>query len=281
MSIRYTVRLCDNGDLVDRDGIEEDLSDYIDQLYLSPRGRRPQNHTVLVKVCKKPLADNSTQSGSTSELNVTNDNTQGSVCHLERVAVTSLRGGNQPNMDGEIPKDILEGIERDAELTVSQNTTEPVEIQGSRQKRQAERNWTDGEISSGASEDGETGTDIGGASSENKTDTGTEVMIEERSETNGTKEVTEKSNEIFVNSVEPGSTEEMVENFVPLDFIQSEPDRHTLDLLDLDYNYTADDNNDTQINLSLEYDDYTYQVLFSLCVLLILLCTFIINLLSM
>ncbi|XP_023263153.1 coagulation factor VIII-like [Seriola lalandi dorsalis] len=270
MSIHYTVRPCDNGDLplVDRDRDEDDITDYIDQIDLLPRGRRSQNNTVLVRVCKKPPAINNTQSG-----NFTNDKTEGTgaaegqICQLKRVSVT----GGDPNRvsEGEIPQDILEKIEIDGELTVTQNGTEPVENHGSRQRRQAEGNWTDGDIFSGASEAGGTGTEIGGQAAENKTDTDAEIKSNERSEMNGTKEELLKSNEILLNSnplltktistVEPSSSEEIDENFVLQNYIQSEPDRLSVDLLALDTNYTAN-NNETQIDLSLEYDDYSYQM---------------------
>ncbi|XP_071314337.1 coagulation factor VIII [Trachinotus anak] len=279
MSIHYTVRPCDNGDfpLVDRYVDEDDISAFIDQIDLLPRGRKPQNHTVLVKVCKK-LANNSTQAGNSSGQNVTNDKTEGTVaaegqslCQLKRVAVTSQGGEPNRAVEGKIPQDILEEIERDGERIVTQNETEPGENPGGRQKRQAEGNCTDGDISSGASEDGET--EISQEAAGNKTDTGAEVKSEEGnemlSEKNGTKEELEKSNEILLNrnpplrekvsTVEPSSSEEMDENFVPQNYIQSEPDRLTADLLQLlDYNYTAD-NNATQTDLSLEYDDYSYQ----------------------
>ncbi|XP_039975064.1 coagulation factor VIII [Xiphias gladius] len=275
MSIRYSVRPCDNGDLllVDHDRDEDDISDYID--LLEPRSRRPQNRTVLVKVCTKPLANNSTQSGNSPRQNIPNDKAEGtgaaegqSICQLKRVPVTSL-GGEKPNKvsEGGIPQDILEELERDGEWTVTENGTEPGEKRSVRQRRQAEGNW-----SSGALEDG--GIEFGGEAVENRNNNGAEIKSEERRdmphEKNRTKEEPEESNEILLNSdplltknistVEPSTSEEMDGNFVTQKHIQSERERLTVDLLDLEYNYNLDNNNATEIDLSLEYDDYSQQV---------------------
>ncbi|GAA6225317.1 coagulation factor VIII-like [Lates japonicus] len=270
MSIHYTVIPCDNGDLplVDRDDQNEDISDFIDKINLQPRGMRPQNNTVLVKVCKKPLANNNTQSGNSSGQNVTAGGQ--SICQLKRVKVTSPRG-EEPNevSDEGVPQDILEEIAREGEWTITENGTEPGEKRGGRQRRQAEGNWTDGDISSGAPEDEGL---IGVEAAENRTDTGAEVKSEEKSEMpndkNGTKEETEERNEILPNSdalprekvstVEPSSLEEMDENLVPQNHIQSEPERLTVDLL-LEYNHTANNYSTSQIDMSLEYDDYSNQ----------------------
>lgn len=255
MSVRYTVRQSEDGDRVDRDGVEDDISDYVDQFDLQPRSRRPENCTTLVRLCKKLLANNNTQSVNTSSQNVTNGET-----------VTSLDG------DGGIPQDVLEELGRDGEWTVSQNETEPGGEGGrGRQRRQAEGNWTDVDISSGASEDGLTGLEIGGENVENRTDAGAEVKAEERSKmssvNNETKGELEESNEILPNSnpqltelvstVERSNSEEMDRNLIPLNHIQSEPERLRAVL---EYNYTADSNNTTGIDLSLEYDDYGLEV---------------------
>ncbi|XP_044061159.1 coagulation factor VIII [Siniperca chuatsi] len=267
MSISYTVRPCDNGDLPLVDRLEdEDISDYIDQLNPQPRGRRSQNHTVMVQVCKKPLTNSNTQSVNISSQNGTNGVKGQSGCQLKKV--TSVEGG-KPNMvsEGEIPLDILEEIKRDEELTVSQNGTEPGGERGGRQRRQAEGNWTDVDISSGASEDGGTGIEIREQTVEIKTDTGAEVKAEERNEmssvNNGTEGELEERNEILLkgnplldmklSTVELTNSEEMDQNH-----IQSERERLRADLLELEYN-TAD-NNTTGIDLSLEYDDYSQEV---------------------
>ncbi len=228
MSIKYTVRQCDNGDLplVDRDGDEDDISDYLDNMDLLPRGRRPQNPRALVHICKKPLA-NDTQSVNSSGQNVTDE-----------VTGAEPQSGCLPKEDEGIPLDILEEMDIDGELTGSQNDTEPEEERGVRQRRHAESNKTDVDISSGASEDMWTGMEMEGQVVENRNDTSAEVQAEEM------------SNALSVNN---GTKEETNHNF-----IQSERERLTADLHD------ADDNNNTRgIGLSLEYDDYNQEVLYS------------------
>lgn len=284
MSIYYTVRPCDNGELplVDRDWDEDDISDYIDQINLQPRGMRAQNRTMLVRVCKKPLTNN-TQLVNTSGQNVTDDKSEGSGaegqsrCRLKKVTVTSLEG-EQPTtvVEEEIPEDVMEEIEIDGEWRVSQNKSEPGGEGVIRQRRQAEGNGTDDDISSGASEDEGTGVEIGEQAVENKTDTVAKVKAEERgemsSENNGTKGELEESNEISMNShptlnkevstVDLTSSEEMDRNY-----IQAEPERLKVDLMDVEHNYTAENNHTAEINLSFDYDDYSQEVLFSVCLL--------------
>ena len=276
MSISYSVLPCNSGGLPDigRDDDLDDFSDYVDQLNLLPRGSRPENHTVLVKVCKKPLDDNSTQSGNSTGQNVTHTEEQ-AICKLKRVTVTSARGQADNQSEGGIPLDILEKLERDEEWTVT-NQTGPGKTGGGRQRRQAEGNWTDGDIGSGASEEGGAELEIGGGIVGNITDTAAEVKSQGRSdmpsEESGPKEELEESNEISLTkkvvALEPSTSEEMDTNFVWKNLIQSEPEQLRVDLPLLEYNYTAD-NNQTQIDLSLEYDDYGNQVLFSTCVLYI------------
>ncbi|XP_078117549.1 coagulation factor VIII [Sander vitreus] len=261
MSIRYTVRQSDDGNRVDHDGVEDDIADYIDQIDLQPRGRRPENRTQLVQVCKKNVANNNTQSVNTSSQNVTNGETGAedqSACRLEA--------------EEGIPQDILEDTERDGVSTVSQNGTEPGGEGGGRQRRQAEGNWTNVYISSGASEDGGTGIEVTKEAMENRTDTGAEEKAEERSEmssvNNGTKGELEKSNEILLNSnpqlkekvstVDLSYSGNMDQNLVKQNHIQPQPERLTVDRLK--YNYTADNNNTPAIDLSLEYDDYSQEV---------------------
>ncbi|XP_019936674.2 coagulation factor VIII isoform X1 [Paralichthys olivaceus] len=257
MTINYSVRLCENS-LFDRDE-DEDISDYIDQIDLQPRGSRPQNHTV----CKD---DNSTLSGNSTGQNGTHAKGQ-KICQLKRVTVTSAQGQN-PDMESEggIPLDILEELNGDGGWTDA-NETGPG---GGRQRRQAEGNWTDGDISSGASEDGGTELEIGGGIVGNITGTAAEVKSEERSDMPSeeirSKEELEESNEISLNSTplltrklvaeEPSTSEEIEKNFVWKNHIQSGPEEVRVDL---GHDYYSSDYNDTQIDLSLEYDFYGQQ----------------------
>ncbi|KAF3693960.1 Coagulation factor VIII Antihemophilic factor [Channa argus] len=270
MSIRYTVRPFNNEELpiVDRDCHEDHNTDFVDQIDLRLRATRPQNRTVLVQVCKK-LTNNNTQSANSSSLNVTANEQLG--CHLRKVVITSL-GGENPNMvsEGEIPKDILEELERDGKWTVSHNRPKPIENKYGRQRRQAEGNETD--FSSEVSKDGGSGAEIDGDSVENKTETGRNIKSEQKnemsSEKNGTKEELEEGNEILlkgnllpngkVAAAAPVNSEEMHEN-LSKNHIQSKSERLTADMLDVKYNYTAG-NNIATIDLSLEYDDYDQEI---------------------
>nr|XP_046261216.1 coagulation factor VIII [Scatophagus argus] len=275
MSIRYTVRPCDNGELplVDHDR-DEDISDYIDWIDMTPRGRRPQNRTMLVRVCKKPLTSKSAQSVNGSRHNVTDDKPEEagsegqSRCQLRKMRITSQEGA-KPKMvlEEEIPQDILEEIEIDGEWANSQNETEHERARGVRQRRQAERNGTD--IGSGASEDGGTQIEIGEQAVENRTDTVSEVKAEERSEmsnvNNGTKGELEESDKSLTNnsplpnktasSIKPTSSEERDQNHM-----RSKPKQLKAYLKDRKYNYTITNGNTTGIDMLLEYDDYNQEV---------------------
>lgn len=254
MSIQYTVLPCDNGDLplVDHDRDEDDISDYIDQMDLQPRGTRPQNHTVLVQVCKKPLTKNNTQSVNISIQIVSGDKTAGaeqqSGCHLREVTLRS-QGREEPAME-EIPQNVLDEIEKGGEWTVSHNWTEHEGERGVRQRRQAEEgNGTDVDISSGDLEDGGTGTEVQQHAVENWKDTGAEIKAEERHKRSG---------------VNNGTTDQQDRDKILLDVdrnhIQSELENRKGDPLYLKYN-TAN------LGLSSEYDDYSQEVLLLGCLL--------------
>lgn len=254
MSIRYSVRPCDNRDLllIDHDGDEDYNFYYHDEIPMQPRGRRSQNNTMIIKVCNKNLS-NSTQSAITGQ-NIT---TEGELrCKLKRVRVASP--------EEEIPQDILNelGGER-----------------GSRQRRQTKGNWTDGDIFSGATEYRESGMEIEGEIIENRTDTGAKINAEEMrempKEKNDTVKELEQSNEILLDTnpllnkkvptVGLHNSQEVDRKLMLQNHIQTETEQQMVDLLDLDYNYSDDDdNNATQIDLSL-YDDYSEEVLLSVC----------------
>ncbi|KAM3613214.1 uncharacterized protein V6R79_022640 [Siganus canaliculatus] len=263
MSIQYTVRLCNNADfpLADTDGLEDNIFDYMDEIDQMPRGTRPRTGTTLVRVCKPPVTSNSTMSMNTSGQNVTNNKTD---CRMQRVIVPTRE---EDTMDA-IPQDVLDELEiGDKELKPSQNETEHGGEAGVRHRRQAENNGTDVEISSGDPEDTEV--KIQEQALDNRTSTNDQVSAEKGGEASGafneTKGELEENNEILPHSspplrekafdLEPTGSEEMDQNF-----IQSEPERLRVEyLLDLDYNNT-DDNNTADIDLSLEYDDYSEEV---------------------
>ncbi|KAM9740952.1 coagulation factor VIII [Menidia menidia] len=261
MTIHYTVRPCNNGDLpvVDQD-FDEDISDYFDELNFQPRGLRPKNGTVLVKVCKKPSVRNP------NDQNVTVDKAEGSgaTCQLRRVPAMSLER-TKPSTDGGIPDDILEKIAREEEW--AQNQTYLDKNRGSRQRRQADGNWTDGDASFRLMGEEGTTIEIVAEDVDNVTDTDSEVKTEERrdmlTETNGTTIELEGSDNIKapaiseVSAIDLDSSEDM-ESFVSPTYDDAKPERLKVDLMDLDYNFT--DSNTTHLDLSLEYDDYSYEV---------------------
>ncbi|KAM4585597.1 venom prothrombin activator oscutarin-C non-catalytic subunit [Fundulus diaphanus] len=198
MSIRYTVRACNDNPLVDSDE-DEDISDYLDNIIQQPRGSRPQNGTVLVRVCNNAAGQN-----------VTSGKDAGALCQLRRVPVASVKREQVPT-DAGIPLDVLEKVARDGSWRTAENQTVAGEKRGGRQKREAGGNWTESNDVSLSAEAPARQT----ASSEDLT----------------------------------SPEEDMGENYVY-------PDAEGLsdDLLDVDYNFT--DDNTTELNLSLEYDDY-------------------------
>ncbi|MEQ2224051.1 hypothetical protein ILYODFUR_003489 [Ilyodon furcidens] len=137
MSIRYTVRACNDGEfsLVDHN-VDEDISDYYDNIVQQPRGLRAQNGTMLVRVCKKPVANNTTVTNNT-----TLSKDEGPLCELRRMSVASVRREQVPE-DAGIPQDVLEKVERDGGWRAGENLTGAEENRGGRQKREAGGNWT-------------------------------------------------------------------------------------------------------------------------------------------
>ncbi|KAM4621997.1 coagulation factor VIII [Polymixia lowei] len=273
MSIRYTVRPCDNGDLLfDKEEDDYGLSDYLDQMLpMAPRSRRPQNHTVVVRLCKKPSpSHNATQTGNTTDNNVTNEVTVaaegGSLCEERNVTMTSSEGDNA-NMvsEGEIPQDILEELGGDGEWTASpvQDGITPGGQGDARRRRQAEG---DRDV-----EDGGAGAEIDGEAEANRTDSSVEMEAEVRgemaSENNGTNGELEESNEILLNhppllnkknsASEASITQELDPDLELQNHIQFEPQPQIVDSLDLDHsNYTDDNETAPRIAVSLEYEDF-------------------------
>lgn len=252
MSVRYTVLSCNSGEhsLVD-DDVDEDIFDYYDQIPLQPRGVRPQNGTVLVRVCEKVIAN------KTASRNVTVDRTKGlnSACELRRVPVEMLKRVKAP-VDAGIPDDVLDNIEKDGEWTASGNGT----LLGLSQQKNDE-NQTEEDANSGISPEDFLFKNVT-ESIEDMTDPAAGLKLEGR---RGREEERSKDgNDISLIGKESQSNADSPEadnqdqEFVPQNHIFAEPLRLTDDLMDLDYNFT--DVNLTQLNLSLEHDDYSDQV---------------------
>lgn len=266
MSIQYTVRSCDHGDngLVDIERDADDISDYIDQLELGPRSIRPQNNTVLVRVCKRPLAPNDTQSLNTSDANAAGNSTnvtqtdRQSRCQLKRV---KLKTQDRQNTDGVIPQDVLDELEIDKEL-VSPNAT-------TRQRRQVEGNRTSAEMSNEASGDGVTLTAIWEHVMENRNDSTAPATTDGGNQTlsanKASGEDSHDNNEIVLNSdahLDINSSTAPPLNSSHLSHIQLAPGRLRLLELDIEKNRTAGSNYTAGIQMSVEYDDYSDEVIF-------------------
>lgn len=275
MSIYYSVRPCDNGDLplVSHDRDEDDISDYIDQIL--PRGTRPQNRTAMVRVCKKALTNNNTQSANIANQNATDEkgDERQSGCELKKVILTS-QGGEPTLMPEErIPEDILEKIAKGEERMVVYNRTGYGEERVIRERRQAEGEEADVDISSGALQEEGTGSKIQEMPGEERnTNEPALINAQARKEisslNNRTKEDLEQSSHILLKSnplvKKTASTGEPT-NSEDLRYVQSEPEKLKIHSQNLVQNYTAVSDNLSGISLSMDYDDYREEVLFSAC----------------
>lgn len=250
MSIQYTVLTCEREDLlVDRELDEDDFEDYVDNLVLGPRGMRPQNHTVMLRVCNKVPINNSTRSVNASAANATD----GRRCYLKKVTLTPTGGEDANVTSGErIPEVILEELQLDGEVTASPNGILRVGQRARRWRHQAEDNGTDFDIHSG-DEGVEERSEIQEPPPENRTDT-----TANSTKINRTKEL-EEDNEILLTgnsangkrsfTVEPVTSEEMVQNY-----IVSEDEK---------LKRQQQQSGNIAVNeLSVEYDDYNQEVLF-------------------
>uniref|UniRef100_A0A8C8DX86 Coagulation factor VIII, procoagulant component n=1 Tax=Oryzias sinensis TaxID=183150 RepID=A0A8C8DX86_9TELE len=140
MSIRYTVRYtCNNRDvpLVDHNK-DEDITEYLDEILPLPRGVRPQNDTALIRLCKRPLANN-----QSNALNVNQTEDISASCELRRVPVALLEKIKSREEEG-IPEDILGNIDREGVWKARQNKSE---TGVNRWRRRADGNWIEREKS--------------------------------------------------------------------------------------------------------------------------------------
>uniref|UniRef100_A0A8C5GV05 Coagulation factor VIII-like n=1 Tax=Gouania willdenowi TaxID=441366 RepID=A0A8C5GV05_GOUWI len=237
MSIRYTVRPCNSGDLplVDHDD-NEDISDYMDEIDFNPRGFRPENHSALVEKCQKVVERNESQSVNSSRVN-----------DQRRVFETVCQ-----QKEGGEPQDLLEEMERDEEQRRN-NESEPVEHGSRRKRRETNGNWTEDDNVP----DEDATVEIVVESTEN---TNLELEEEEPSEnlnqTNVIVEENEVNNEILIINEsllmkrvlsEDLHQNALTENHILFDELQG-----------LDNEEETNDNTTTEA--SLEYDDYSDEV---------------------
>ncbi|CAL9706975.1 unnamed protein product [Knipowitschia caucasica] len=120
MSIFYSVRPCDKGrlPLVDSDEEEDDF-DYLDYIDFGPRGSRPLNRSITVRVCKKGAnATKFERKGTKID----------SRCLVKNVTVAQLHqlsgGRAKKEQEEEIPLDILEqtGVKTDLNVRLKRHT---------------------------------------------------------------------------------------------------------------------------------------------------------------
>ncbi|XP_049597125.1 venom prothrombin activator pseutarin-C non-catalytic subunit [Syngnathus scovelli] len=252
MSIHYSVCPCNYEEtLVDRDEDIDDISDCVDAL---PKSRRPQN-TTMIWVCKN-ITDSPNDTGGDNEWTVRGDQ----ICQLQQV---SSEGGNPISaLEGGIPEEVLEELERNGKWIVDLNDTE--DERSGRQRRQAEGNWTHEDLSAAEIGDDEIRWQSGGQTKENGTDFGVEMNPNQTSvmslETNVTKE---ESNEILPDT-NPNLKDNLLTESNLLDqlvretHIENVSEELTVESLWVDYNSTSRKNT-TGINLSLDYDDYNQE----------------------
>lgn len=249
MSILYSVRPCGSGQisLVDDDE-EEDVFDYLDYIDFGPRGSRPLNSTVTVRVCKKRLNTTALETNSTSKA---------LKCQLRNVTVAQLSSAKTKNVqDEEIPMDVLTetGLEIDSEH------------QSGRLKRQTPGNSTDEEDLESEEETGNSG--FGAQYLERQNVSTTSTNLQENNQiflnTNTTEYEPEEEIDILLDPTatmeiesEAGNIlKEMEDNFVLLNSVPRNREKQAVDS-DLEFRNNTDLDNVTNISLSLDYDDYS------------------------
>ncbi|XP_056130919.1 coagulation factor VIII isoform X3 [Lampris incognitus] len=258
MTIHYSVRPCDNGDLflVDSEVDDGGLADYLDQIVpIAPRGRRPQNRTASVRLCKKPP----TKQNATETANITgsfaNDVTAGSgtaerelECEVEEVAGTSSSHGDKVSTfsSGQIPLDILDELDRnDGERTSSvvQDGVEPGGQGGGRRKRQVDDDSVDRDEEVGETDSGEAGIDAVAR------------------ENNGPlAELAESDKSLMEIKLEPSETQKLDQNPSPQNHKDFDVQPQIIESPYLDYfNFTDDNETTPGIALSFDYDDYSQE----------------------
>ncbi|XP_072293791.1 coagulation factor VIII [Eucyclogobius newberryi] len=231
MSILYSVRPCENGKLplVDHDE-EEDVFDYLDYIDFGPRGLRPPNQTITVRVCKK-------------RINATQDETKGinkaSRCQLKNMTVAQLSSVKaKKEQEEEIPLDILKetGVNIDSEqLNV-------------RLKRQTYGNWTEDDLLS------EERTEYWELESKNVSSTTRKENNQIFSDINSTRYDLEGDNEILLDSTH--SMESEAKEL--LHYPPTNTEKQTADF-DLEFKNNTENENVTNISLSVDYDDYSQE----------------------
>ncbi|XP_033829650.1 coagulation factor VIII [Periophthalmus magnuspinnatus] len=235
MSILYTVSSCDSGNSPFFD-IDEDIFDFPDNLDFGPRGLRPLNETITVRVCKKPI--NATQ----FEIK---DANKALRCRLKNVTVAQLTDVKaRKKQDEGIPLDVL----KESRVHIDS------ENENVRLKRQTYGNWTEDDLMSGESP-GSWELDVQDLESQNIS-TALKQNNQIFSDMNVTTYDPEGINEILWNPKESMKTGNLLKEL--LNYPPSNVENQTADV-DLQFKNNTDIKNATHISLSVDYDDYSQQ----------------------
>ncbi|XP_055015372.1 coagulation factor VIII isoform X2 [Boleophthalmus pectinirostris] len=239
MSILYSVRPCDTGKTTFFDNDEEEyVFDYLDSTDFGPRGSRPLNGTITVRVCKKGL-------------NVTQFETTGSNktlrCKLKNVTLAQLSDLTaRKEKEEEIPLDVLE------ESSVHTGSENP----NVRLKRQAHGNWTENNLMS-EELTGYWELDAGDLESQNVS-TALKENNQILSDMNMTMYDPESSNEILLDPMESVKSEGANLLKKLLNYPPTNLEKQTADF-GLEFRNNTDIENATHISLSVDYDDYSLE----------------------
>lgn len=239
MSILYSVRPCDTGKLGLTDDDEEDEGfDYLDYIDFGPRGARPLNSTITVRVCKKGLNNTSLETNSTNKA---------LRCHLKNVTVAQLSGAKTKTVqEEEIPLDVLQ----ETEIQVDS------EHRSGRSKRQT-INVTSEDILS---------EEISG---NNEYVEGQNISIiesnqQENNHMNSSSDEPEEDNEILLEASAFPETEteaehilkEMEDDFIIFNSLPRNREKQAI-AFDLQFKNNSAEN--SNISMSMEYDDYSQE----------------------
>nr|XP_061793417.1 coagulation factor VIII-like [Nerophis lumbriciformis] len=256
MSTSYTVCPCGFGNpYVDQD---EDIDGLADCVGLLPKSKRPHNKKNMVWVCKNNT-ESQYDTGDNIEWTVKGDQ----ICQMRRLTVESLDGENSTSeLEGGIPLDVLNELERNGEWIEDVNGTE--HNRNGRQRRWVEGNGTQGHFSSAGPGNDKLKGQFGEKTPKNGTDTSVEKKTDQKNvmplEINATRV---ESNEIIPDR-NPSFKEKLLSESDSLEMdknfreshISNDSEDQTVDSPRIVYNSTGA-NNTTGINLSVDYDDYS------------------------
>ncbi|KAK7922408.1 hypothetical protein WMY93_009310 [Mugilogobius chulae] len=235
MSILYSVRSCENGKLALVDPEEEDdVFDYLDYVDFGPRGSKPLNQTITVRVCKKVI--NASQS-ETENIN------KALRCRLKNVTVAQLGSiKTKKEQEEEIPLDVLEetGVNIDSKNSIV------------RLKRQTHRNRTEEEL---LLEEiiGYWETTQQDLESQNHSSTTLKDNTQIFADNNSSKYEPDRDKDILLDSAD--FLEPDIQNILQ-DYSTANREKQTVKLEVLEFKNITENDTRTNNYLSADYDDY-------------------------